>query len=180
MLVRCFRVNALFRVFRHYPQLTRPRRYCIMHTNVEAGMFQKTNTIFLIAFLFSAVCATAQTATATLSGTVRDPGGLVVPDAQLTLLLTTTGATRTATSDAQGRYSFPALDPGTYELRAEMKGFKTVALRGVVVTGGGSAGADVSLPLGNVSESVAGASRGQFIEPRRVEVRRAAASRETR
>lgn len=141
-------------------------------------MFQKTNTIFLIAFLFSAVCAPAQTATATLSGTVRDPGGLVVPGAQLTLLHTTTGATRTATSDAQGRYSFPALDPGTYELRAEMKGFKTVALSGVVVTVGGSAVADVSLPLGNVSESVAVASREQLIEPQSMEVSRVVASRE--
>src|SRR5215813_5245727 len=85
----------------------------------------------VIACLFAALPAGAQTPTGTLSGTVRDQSGLAVPTAGIAVRSIATGATRAAVSDEQGRYSVTALDAGTYQLRAEKQGFKTAVLDGL-------------------------------------------------
>ncbi|HEY1760575.1 MAG TPA: carboxypeptidase-like regulatory domain-containing protein [Bryobacteraceae bacterium] len=61
-----------------------------------------------------------------LAGTVTDPTGAVVPGAKLLLVETGTGAQRTAVSDAQGRYSFVQIMPGTYRLTVQATGFAEV------------------------------------------------------
>ncbi|MBS1859373.1 MAG: carboxypeptidase regulatory-like domain-containing protein, partial [Acidobacteria bacterium] len=66
--------------------------------------------------------------TASLSGTVTDPTGAVIPNATLTVTNTQTGATRTDTSDTQGRYTIPQLPPGTYSLGAKAAGFADVTI----------------------------------------------------
>ena len=76
----------------------------------------------------------AQIATATLDGTVRDETGGPLPGVALTLRSTTTGATRTATTDVAGRYRIAALDPGTYDIRAELQNFKAAVQTGIVLT----------------------------------------------
>src|SRR5438045_2972231 len=76
--------------------------------------------------------ATAQIATGTLLGVVRDETGAALPGATVTVKSAATGATRGATSDAEGRYRISTLDPGAYEIRVELSNFKTAVRTGVV------------------------------------------------
>ncbi len=75
---------------------------------------------------FAAAALFAQTAS--LSGTVSDPTGAVIPKAAVTVTNTQTGAKRADVSDAQGRYTIPQLTPGTYNLTAQVTGFNDVAI----------------------------------------------------
>src|SRR5438876_10568329 len=73
----------------------------------------------------------AQIATATLSGTVRDETGASLPGVSLTMRNVATRVTRTTTTGSEGRYLVSALDPGEYEILAELSNFSTV-IRSVV------------------------------------------------
>src|ERR1700744_285183 len=61
--------------------------------------------------------------TGSISGYVRDASGAVLPNATLTILQTTTGYSRTTTTDSSGHYSLLALPPGNYRLTASNTGF---------------------------------------------------------
>ena len=65
----------------------------------------------------------AQTA-ATLSGTVHDPSNAVLPGVTVTARSGETGQTRTSVTGPEGRFVIPQLAPGSYEIRAELSGFK--------------------------------------------------------
>jgi outer membrane receptor protein involved in Fe transport len=119
-----------------------------------------------------APAAAAQIATATLDGTVRDETGGTLPGVSLTLKSNATGATRSATTDAGGRYRIAALDPGTYEIRAELQNFKAVVQTGIVLTVGGTTQLDVRMTLGALSEVVTVESQAPLIEPNRMDVSR--------
>src|SRR6516165_8339953 len=98
--------------------------------------------------VFCAFSTHGQTATGTLSGFARDQTGGVVPGAQVSVMNTEKGTSRTAVTDVQGRYLLSALDAGTYRVSAEKSGFKTAVLDQVVVTVGGSVVADLVLTVG--------------------------------
>jgi hypothetical protein len=66
-----------------------------------------------------------------LTGTVTDPSGAVVPNATLRLENATTGWSRTTTTDASGRYLFAQAPPGTYKVTASTPGFNQVAIERV-------------------------------------------------
>jgi hypothetical protein len=66
-----------------------------------------------------------------LSGSVADPSGAVIPGATLTLQNTATGATRDGVSDSQGRYNFVQLTPGTYKLTAKAQGFNDMVFNDI-------------------------------------------------
>ncbi len=93
-----------------------------------------TNRVFLaisILWVFSFVGIYAQQTTGTISGTVADETGGVLPGVSLTARNTETEAMRTVISDDEGRFRLPQLSPGTYELRAELAGFQTALLQGI-------------------------------------------------
>jgi len=76
----------------------------------------------------------AQTAsTGSLSGTVTDPSGAVVPNVTVTLTSTDTGAVRNSVTGADGAYRFGLLPPGNYKVKFSATGFKPVELPGIVV-----------------------------------------------
>src|SRR5437763_12583115 len=80
--------------------------------------------------------ASAQTATATLSGTVLDQNGAVVPAAKITVTETATGVQRTATTNDQGYFSIPLLKASNYLLQVEHPGFMTAEVKDVVLNVG--------------------------------------------
>src|SRR5258706_5436461 len=70
--------------------------------------------------------------TGSISGTLKDPSGAVVPGARLTLVGKATGTRLTATSDANGSYQFPQLTPAEYTLTAEANRFKKAGVGSVI------------------------------------------------
>src|SRR5487761_266026 len=96
----------------------------------------------------------AQVVGATLSGTITDPSGAVIPHAQVVITNTATGVTRNATADASGFYNTPNLLPGTYRITVSASGFSTQIRTGIVLTVGASQILNVSLQVGKVTNLV--------------------------
>ncbi len=116
----------------------------------------RTICVICLAILFIGLASglDAQTTTATLSGTVRDASGAVVPGAKITLTNSATGLSRAIDANDQGYYTLTNIEPGTYELRAEHQGFKAAVQKGAVLTVGGSTILDMTLQVGAASEVV--------------------------
>jgi hypothetical protein len=93
-------------------------------------------------------------ATTSLTGTVTDPTGAVVPNAKLELVNQETGVQRTTTADASGAYSFLQVIPGTYKVTASAPGFRTAVVSDVHLLVNTPATLPVKLDVGEISESV--------------------------
>src|SRR5579871_1190589 len=77
-----------------------------------------------------------QAATASITGTVVDASGAVVPGAAITATNNGTGIMRSTTSDNQGRYSLPDLAIGVYDVQASKMGFRTLVNKNITLTVG--------------------------------------------
>ncbi len=75
--------------------------------------------------------ANAQSTTGTISGTVTDPQGAVIAGAGVTARNIATSESRTAVTDSEGRYRFPGLPIGNYEVTVQSKGFAKYVRTGV-------------------------------------------------
>src|SRR2546427_8148877 len=93
--------------------------------------------------------------TATLTGTVKDSTGAVLPGATVNVSSPTqVGGVQTSVSDTQGIYRFPALRPGVYEMETSLAGFKTVKRSDIVLALGTTSTIDITLSVASVSETV--------------------------
>ena len=110
-------------------------------------------TLLAFAFIFSPRIH-AQVAGATLSGTVTDPSGSAVPGAQVAIKNVGTGITVNVNASADGFYSAPNLQPGSYEITTTATGFATMVRSGVVLTVGAQQALNTSLQVGQVSQRV--------------------------
>src|SRR5271163_398831 len=108
--------------------------------------------VLLLAFSMSRP-AFAQTPVGTISGTVADETGAVIPNATVKIRNKETGADRVLLSNAEGSFSAPSLPAGVYEVRVELKGFRTVVREATVETGLTTT-SDIRLPVGQTSEVV--------------------------
>lgn len=113
----------------------------------------RKGALLLFCLCFALPAAYAQYR-AGIQGTVTDPSGAAVVGAKLTLTSHDTGKALEATTDSSGTYSFQSLAPGNYTLAVEQKGFKTQKLQSVVVRAEETRGLDVTLEVGEVSQSV--------------------------
>ncbi len=97
----------------------------------------------------------AQSATSgTVQGTVMDPTGAVVPGATVTLTNKATGVTLTTSTDATGRYQFPAINPADYSLKVTATGFQTFVVAEVAVEVTKVLTIPVKLKIGTASQTV--------------------------
>src|SRR5713101_3907724 len=93
-------------------------------------------SMLLFVVVSTAVAVHAQAPTGTISGTIKDESGAVIPNAAVTVANKATGALRSLTANTEGLYSAPALPPGDYEVRVEMQGFRTLVRDAQVIAGG--------------------------------------------
>jgi hypothetical protein len=87
-------------------------------------------------------------------GNVTDSSGAAIQDAKVTLLNTGTSEARSIQTDANGAYQFVNLVPGVYRLTIEKTGFKRQAREGLQVVVQAALRADVSLDIGELSQTV--------------------------
>src|SRR5437899_9414574 len=108
--------------------------------------------------MFLPFCASAnlrsQVACVSISGTVTDSASRVVGGVQITITNVATGVTRVVTTNDEGVYSAPNLQPGTYEIEFSAKGFKVEKRNGVELTVGAAVVLDFSMRVGELHESV--------------------------
>src|SRR5436190_16486807 len=92
--------------------------------------------------------------TGTIQGTVTDPSGAVVPNAQVTAINTGTNATRVTQSDASGNYLMPALPLGTYRIEVQASGMARQIVTGLVLEVGRTVAQNFTLRPAAVTQEV--------------------------
>ena len=124
---------------------------------LERVAFKFLFCVFALALALgiSAGLASAQSAsTGTIIGSVVDNTNAAVPGATVTIVLKTTGAARTTTTDGAGRYVFADVDPGNYDISVSKTGFSTTAISNQVVQIGLQLTVNAKLQVGSVSTTV--------------------------
>lgn len=100
----------------------------------------------------------------TVSGKVLDPAGLALPGATITLTDQARGFTRTVVTAETGAYTVPNLEPGSYELLAEMSGFSSVKRTDVTISAGAELNVDMTLQIAGLQEAVDVTATAPLIE----------------
>jgi hypothetical protein len=100
------------------------------------------------------ITAVAQSATATLSGTVEDQNGAVVPGANVIVLNSGTRLQREATTNDQGYFTIPLLPPSTYTVTVRRDGFAPVQIPNLVLNVGDQKALQIQLKAGDVNATV--------------------------
>ena len=98
--------------------------------------------------LLAMACPLAQAQRATLSGTVCDPSGRVLSGVQITLLNLDQGLKREATTQDEGSFYVPWLQPGNYVVTAQKEGFAAAEIKDIVLHVGDSHDLHVQLQVG--------------------------------
>ena len=123
-------------------------KYAFRNTAIRA-------LLVIAALAFVANMAWSQAGTGELSGVVTDPQGAVVADVPVKLTNSSTGTTRTTTTNSSGFYRFPALPiVGTYTVEAAPSGFRSVKVENVIVTVATVTNRDIKLEVGTTNEQV--------------------------
>ena len=116
-------------------------------------MYKRSAVLFVYLFCSTMRDISAQAPVGTVTGTVTDSTGAVLPSAAITITNKATSVARTLTANEGGLYSAPALVPGDYEVRAEMPGFRTL-VRDAEVIAGSTTRVDITMTPGAAPEVV--------------------------
>ena len=124
-------------------------------------------TRFLVGLLLTLTCsliAWAQVDTATVTGTVRDTTGAVLPNATVTARETDTGISTAATSDNNGNFVITPLKIGRYSVTAEATGFRTETRENIVLDVQQNLRLDFQLHVGSVAQVAEVTSQAPLLE----------------
>jgi hypothetical protein len=126
-----------------------------MTPNQSSQCRRSVTLFFLLLFAFCVFpSAFGQSSSATLSGTVEDQNGAVVPGATVTAENKATGLKRQATTNDEGQFTIPLLPPSTYTVTAQAQGFSPVQVSNVILNVGDNKSLQILLKAGNISEMV--------------------------
>ena len=109
---------------------------------------------FSVALVLCFSAGLAQVTTGTISGTVTDETGGILPGVEVTVTHTDTNLNRSVVTDDEGRYIAPNLSLGNYEVQVGLTGFRTGVRSGIQLTIGREAEVDFTLAVGEISERV--------------------------
>jgi hypothetical protein len=119
-------------------------------------MRQTRNRLFSLLFVLLSIgiLAHSQTDRATITGTVKDPAGAVLPGATVTATNAGTNAVFTTPTNGEGVYTIPGLPVGEYRLDVSLAGFKTYTQIGISPVAGQVITANIAMKVGAASETV--------------------------
>ena len=106
----------------------------------------------------------AQTFQGGVRGIVSDPGGAAIPNAKVTLIDEATSESRATLSNSIGEYTFTAVNPAIYTVRAEAPAFKKFEAAHVEVTTAGFPTVDIKLVVGDVTQTINVSEEAALIE----------------
>ncbi len=107
-----------------------------------------------VALLVTLAPLSAQVDRATLSGTVTDPSGSVIPGVRVEAISLTTSLLRTTSTGVFGSYQIPGLPIGAYKVTVSKEGFKPLVFENVSLSAGDARTLDARLQVGAISEQV--------------------------
>ncbi len=108
----------------------------------------------LAVLLLCSAVAFGQSQNASLSGQVVDKTGAILPQATVTLTFTERGFSSSTQTDSSGRYAFPNLTPGSYNLSIAAKGFQTYVQNGIQLLATQSEEINATLQVGDTSTRI--------------------------
>ena len=111
-------------------------------------------TALVACLLASAAALLAQSDRGTITGTISDPAGAVVPNAAVEARNTDTGANYPVAASGTGNYTIPELPSGTYQVTVTAPGFKKFIRTGLIIQAAQTIRVDAALEVGSASESV--------------------------
>ena len=129
----------------------------------QTGIWTLLATLALVGSLAVTPAAAQIGGAANIAGVVTDDSGGALPGVSVTVTNTATGRAQTLTTNTEGRYRAVALQPGPYEIAAELQGFATVR-RGVTLVVGADASLDVTLGVASLAETITVTGETPLIE----------------
>lgn len=121
----------------------------------DANRFMGCGVLLVAALIFlSPASIYAQVAGATLTGTVTDPSGAVIPNANIAIKNEATGVVVSVLTNSDGRYSAPNLIPDRYDVTTTAHGFQTQTQTGITLTVGATQTFNITLPVGQSTQKV--------------------------
>jgi hypothetical protein len=131
----------------------------------------------LIAACFTTT-SVAQVTTGRIEGIVRDASGAIIPGASVSVVNNKTQSRSETLSNDQGLFVIASLLPGEYTVTAEAQGFRKAVRTGVLVTVGATTAEQISLEIGQVSESVTVESKTERVQVSDSQIARAVTLRD--
>lgn len=120
--------------------------------------------VYVAAAMLAAASLYAQEFRGTFSGIVTDPQGSAIPKVKVTAIETQTGNRSETFTSSTGEYTIPFLAPGSYEITAEVAGFKAYKRTGLSLSIGEHPVVDIKLEVGEQSQSVQITAEAPMIE----------------
>ncbi len=132
----------------------------------SSSILRGARSCFSALFLVFVVATVAfgQAGRGSISGLVTDPGGAVVPGADVTLLSQATGVTQHTVTSSAGLYTFISLNPGVYQVTASHEGFSKVKQDKISVSVDQVTEVNVTLTVGAISETVNVEAGAELVE----------------
>src|SRR5262249_51657093 len=124
----------------------------------------------LLVAVMTPISGKSQVLYGSIVGNVTDTNGAVVAGATITITHKETGQSREGVSDTSGSYDFPTLLAGTYTIKVSKSGFKTLTRDNIAVTLNNVTRADISVEVGQVTETVVITAEAARLKTDRAEV----------
>ncbi|MGI8784637.1 MAG: TonB-dependent receptor domain-containing protein [Acidobacteriota bacterium] len=124
-----------------------------------------TCLLFVVVTGLCAAVVTAQSSTATVTGTVKDASGAVIPGVEVVIIHVETNRRAEAVTNDQGIFNSVPLAVGEYRLEAEIPGFKRAVRTGITLQVQQAAVVDFVLEIGEVAEQVLVKADASVLEP---------------
>ncbi|HZO84415.1 MAG TPA: carboxypeptidase-like regulatory domain-containing protein, partial [Verrucomicrobiae bacterium] len=109
---------------------------------------------FVVLWFLCTTTVFAQTSNASLGGTASDASGAFIPGVEVTARNVGTGIVNTTLTNETGTYQFPSLQPGTYQVTAQLAGFQASTYNNVALGGAQQVRLNFTLQVGDITTKV--------------------------